>query len=117
MKKVSIYFKIKGNNGNIHNSANYSISELIKMTEEDIFENMEVCNCSLNESSNHCEGDCVKFDSGEIVGYEIVFESAQPSAPSVSAEEIEMAVKKLAKKSTAPDKELLVEVINKIDYQ
>jgi len=34
--------------------------------EEDILENMEECTCCLNESVNHCEGECVMFDEGKV---------------------------------------------------
>ena len=39
---------------------------MIEINEDKIFEDMEVCNCSLNESNNHCEGDCIRFDNSEI---------------------------------------------------
>lgn len=37
--------------------------------EETILENMETCNCQLNESTALCEGDCVKFDEGKVEMY------------------------------------------------
>ncbi len=36
-------------------SAPYTIEELLNKSEDDIIDDMEVCSCQLNESTNHCE--------------------------------------------------------------
>ena len=68
MREIKFEFVIKNNLGELKLSAPYTLDEILKISEEEIFENMEVCNCSLNESRNHCEGDCIMFDEGEFVG-------------------------------------------------
>lgn len=38
-------------------------------TEETILEEMEGdCECSLNESTSHCEGDCMEWEDARVVG-------------------------------------------------
>ncbi len=52
-----------------HLSSPYTVEELISISgEEQILQDMEVCNCPLNESSNHCEGDCIRFENSKITG-------------------------------------------------
>ena len=55
-----------------HKTARYSIEDLLLYDKEGIIENEEECDCSLNESVNCCEGDCMKFENSEITGYEFV---------------------------------------------
>ncbi len=61
-REIKFRFVIDGK----HLSRSYTLDEIIEISEEKIFEDMEVCTCSLNESNNHCEGDCIKFDNSEI---------------------------------------------------
>ncbi len=48
----------------------YTLEEIIDLEcrQCTILENMEVCTCSMNESNNHCEGDCCRFENGKITG-------------------------------------------------
>lgn len=62
MRDIKFKFVIDGK----HLSKPYTIDEIIKISEDQIFEDMEVCNCNINESNNHCEGDCIRFDNSEI---------------------------------------------------
>jgi len=66
LKKCS--FKVKDNFGNILESKEYEWTKENGIPcEEKILEDMEVCNCGFNESVNHCEGDCIRFDEGEVI--------------------------------------------------
>jgi len=49
-------------------SQSYTIDRLLNIDESTILEEMEVCNCSLNESNNHCEGDCLKYENSTVTG-------------------------------------------------
>ena len=61
-------FEIKDNNGNIHTSKNYEWDKEKGIPcEEIILEDMEKCDCILGEDSR-CEGDCIMFDKGEVIG-------------------------------------------------
>lgn len=51
-----------------HLSKPYSLDEILNIDEDSIIEDMESCDCSLNESINHCEGDCLKFENSIITG-------------------------------------------------
>lgn len=64
MRTIKFEFVVKNNIGEISISAPYTLEELLQIDEEIILQNMEVCICSLNESNNHCEGDCIMFDEG-----------------------------------------------------
>ena len=47
----------------------FTVDELINMIGvEDIFDNLQPCDCVFNESNNHCEGDCItdKYENSEI---------------------------------------------------
>ncbi len=46
----------------------YTIDEILKIDESLILEVMEECNCPTNESINHCEGDCLKYQNSTITG-------------------------------------------------
>jgi len=48
----------------------YTIEEIIEngYTEDEIIEREEECDCSFNESNNHCEGDCMRFENSRITG-------------------------------------------------
>jgi len=46
----------------------YTLEEVLEKYECDILEEAEECDCSMNESSNHCEGDCQRFFDSEITG-------------------------------------------------
>lgn len=61
-REIKFKFVIYGK----HLSKAYTLDEIIEISEENIFEDMEECTCSLNESNNHCEGDCIRFDNSEI---------------------------------------------------
>lgn len=65
-REIKIQFIID----NKHLSQSYTIDEIIEegITEDVIIENMEYCDCSMNESNNHCEGDCIRFDNSKITG-------------------------------------------------
>ncbi len=67
-KEIKIEFIIDGK----HESAQYSISEILEMNPEDVIESMESCNCQFNESNNHCEGDCLRFENSEITGFNVI---------------------------------------------
>ncbi len=59
-------FKVTDNHGRDHVvDYNWNKDDGIP-NEETILEKMEECDCSLNESVNHCEGDCFKFDNGKV---------------------------------------------------
>ena len=66
MKDIKFEFIID----NEHISAPYTLEEIIKggISESDILEHMEVCTCQYNESVNHCEGDCIRFENSTITG-------------------------------------------------
>ena len=70
LTELKLQFIIDGHIG----SNVYSIQDIIdkSIDEEKILEDMELCDCSLNESNNHCEGGCIKFDNSEITGVIIV---------------------------------------------
>jgi hypothetical protein len=67
-ERGSIRFILDGE----HKTERYSLEHILEFDKEAILENEEECDCSLNESVNCCEGDCVKFDNSEITGYELV---------------------------------------------
>lgn len=50
-------------------SREYTLEDLMDSGDEyKILEDMETCNCSMNESTNHCEGDCLQFENSEVIG-------------------------------------------------
>lgn len=51
-----------------HLSAHYTLEEILGMPPENVIEGMEECDCQFNESNNHCEGECIKFEGSEITG-------------------------------------------------
>lgn len=51
-----------------HISAEYTMSELLNISECDILEKMEVCSCQFTESCNHCECE-PQFENSEITGF------------------------------------------------
>lgn len=65
MREIKFQFIIDNNKV----SRPYTLEEILNTTDEvDILEDLEDCNCSLNESNNHCEGDCVKYANSVITG-------------------------------------------------
>jgi len=67
--KISFIFKA-GENKTF--SPSYTPIELLDLDENQILEASYPCQCSLNESVNHCEGDCnPDIDSAELSGYEV----------------------------------------------
>jgi len=54
---------------NKHLSASYTLTEVLNAYDEKVFEDMEgPCTCMLTESTNHCEGDCSKYEKSVITG-------------------------------------------------
>lgn len=67
MREIKFKFVVKDNNGNIHLTQTYTYDENGLPNYEKILEDMEKCNCTLTESVNCCEGDCINFDNGEVL--------------------------------------------------
>jgi len=53
---------------NKHLSAEYTMKEILELSEEEILENMEVCTCEFTENCNHCECE-PEFEESEITGF------------------------------------------------
>ena len=68
MKSNKVSFILDG----VHVTRPYDIMEILQMSEEEVIENEEECDCSLNESVNHCEGDCMRFENSQITGYVLI---------------------------------------------
>jgi CDGSH-type Zn-finger protein len=61
-------FKVKDNFGRIHLSKEYEWDKYHGIPDEEtILEEMEECNCSLNENNPYCDGSCCIFEHGEVV--------------------------------------------------
>jgi len=67
-ERGSIRFILDGE----HKTQRYSFDHILEFDEEYVIQNEEECDCDLNESVNHCEGDCNKFENSKITGYELV---------------------------------------------
>ena len=72
-KELKVSFEVKDNYGNITQSKEYIWNKEDGLPcEEAILEDMEECDCSFNESVNHCEGECIRFNEGEVLDLEVV---------------------------------------------
>ena len=49
-------------------SREYTLGEDGLPDNETVLEDMEVCDCQLNESVNCCEGGCIQFENAEVIG-------------------------------------------------
>lgn len=62
-----------------HQTRAYDVMELLELSEEEIIDNEEECDCSLHEGNPYCEGDCARFLDSEITGYRYLTDvSGQP---------------------------------------
>lgn len=59
-------FNVTDNMGVVHLVEHEWTKEDGMPSEYEILEQMEVCSCQLNESNNHCDGDCINFDEGKV---------------------------------------------------
>ena len=66
MREIKFKFVIE-NNGKKYISAEYTLDKDGLPDEETILEDMEKCTCSLNESVNVCEGDCIQFENAKVI--------------------------------------------------
>ena len=65
MKEIKFEFIVDGK----YITSPYTLEEIMEIGgEEAILEDLEICDCQTNESNNHCEGDCVRFDNSKITG-------------------------------------------------
>lgn len=79
--EVLVHFIINGKEF----SKGYDLMKLVD--EETILEDMEICDCKTNESNNHCEGDCMKYENAIVTGYQIT--NLIPPIESTSQKETE----------------------------
>ncbi len=66
MRDVKFKFVVE-NHGKQWISREYELDENGLPSEETVLEDMEECDCSLNESISVCEGDCVRFEDGKVI--------------------------------------------------
>lgn len=67
-REIKFEFIVKSGDRNML-SRTYTIEDLIETEDEyKIIDNMETCICSMNESTNHCEGGCLQFEDAVIIG-------------------------------------------------
>lgn len=52
----------------------YTLDEILceGLSYDQIIEDMEECNCALNESTNHCEGDCLRYENSVVTSVNIL---------------------------------------------